>query len=111
MSCSILPTYRFEKELKRLVKKYPSLKNEYANLISNIIQNPQIGTFIGNNCYKIRMSIKSKGTGKRAGARVITYFYIQTESVYLLSIYDKSEKQDLAPNELKIMIECIDLGE
>jgi hypothetical protein len=57
------------------------------------------------------MSIKSKGTGKRAGARVITYFYIQTESVYLLSIYDKSEKQDLAPNELKIMIECIDLGE
>jgi mRNA-degrading endonuclease RelE of RelBE toxin-antitoxin system len=57
MSYSIIPTYRFEKELKPLAKKFPSLKNEFAELIADITKNPESGTFIGNNCYKIRLSI------------------------------------------------------
>ncbi len=109
MSYSILPTHRFEKELKRLVKKFPSLKVEYAELIEEITQNPEAGTFIGNNCYKIRVAIESKGKGKSGGARAITYVYIETETVYLLTIYDKGEKADLKPNELKIMIESLGL--
>jgi mRNA-degrading endonuclease RelE of RelBE toxin-antitoxin system len=57
MSYNILPTHRFEKELKRLVKKFPSLKIEFKELIEEITKNPQTGTFLGNNCYKIRISI------------------------------------------------------
>jgi hypothetical protein len=34
---------------------------------------------------------------------------IETETVYLLTIYDKGEKADLKPNELKIMIESLGL--
>lgn len=109
MSCSIYLTHRFEKEIKRLAKKYPSLKTEFAELITQITENPQSGTFIGNNCYKIRVAIESKGKGKSGGARVITYLYIETESVYLLTMYDKAEKKDLKPNELKEMIESLDL--
>ena len=109
MSYSIIPTHRFEKELKRLTKKFPSLKNEFAELIANVSENPETGTFIGNNCYKIRLAIGSKGKGKSGGARVITYLYIETETVYLLAIYDKGEKADLKPNELKEMIESLEL--
>lgn len=109
MSYSIFPTHRFEKELKRLAKKFPSLKNEYAQLIKAIIENPNTGIYIGNNCYKIRLAIGSKGKGKRGGARVITYLYIDTETVYLLTIYDKAEKADLKQNELKIMIDSLEL--
>jgi mRNA-degrading endonuclease RelE of RelBE toxin-antitoxin system len=109
MSYNILPTHRFEKELKRLVKKFPSLKVEYKELIEEITQNPEAGTFIGSNCYKIRVAIESKGKGKSGGARAITYLYIETETVYLLTIYDKGEKADLKPNELKIMIESLGL--
>ena len=109
MSYSIFPTHRFEKELKRLAKKSPSLKNEFAELIADITANPEAGTFIGNNCYKIRLAIGSKGKGKSGGARVITYLYIETETVYLLTIYDKSEKEDLTSNELKTMIDNLDL--
>lgn len=109
MSYSILPTHRFEKELKRLVKKFPSLKIEYKELIEEIDKNPEAGTFIGNNCYKIRIAIESKGKGKSGGARAITYLYIETETVYLLTIYDKGEKADLKPNELKMMIESLGL--
>jgi mRNA-degrading endonuclease RelE of RelBE toxin-antitoxin system len=109
MSCSILPTHRFVKELKRLVKKFPSLKMEYAELISDLIINPETGTFVGNNCYKIRIPIESKGKGKSGGARVITYLYVETKTVYLLTIYYKGEKESLKPNELKIMIESLEL--
>jgi mRNA-degrading endonuclease RelE of RelBE toxin-antitoxin system len=73
MSYKILPTSRFEKELKRLVKKFPSLKKEYAALITNLEADPQTGDYLGNSCYKIRLAIASKGKGKRGGARVITH--------------------------------------
>lgn len=109
MSYSILPTHSFEKELKRLAKKFPSLKNEFAKLIADIMANPETGTFIGNDCYKIRLAIGSKGKGKSGGARAITYLSIDTETVYLLTIYDKGEKADLKKNELKEMIESLEL--
>jgi mRNA-degrading endonuclease RelE of RelBE toxin-antitoxin system len=109
MSYSIIPTHRFEKELKRLAKKFPSLKNEFAELIADIAENPESGAFIGKNCYKIRLAIGSKGKGKSGGARVISYLYIETETVYLLTIYHKGEKADLKPNELADIIESLEL--
>jgi mRNA-degrading endonuclease RelE of RelBE toxin-antitoxin system len=110
MSYNIFLTHRFEKELKRLAKKFPSLKNEFAELIQLIMDKPESGTFIGNNCYKIRLAIGSKGKGKSGGARVITYLYIETETVYLLTIYDKSEKADLKANELADVIASLELN-
>ena len=109
MSYSIILTHRFEKELKRLVKKFPSLKNEFAELITEIMKDPESGIFIGNNCYKIRLAIGSKWKGKSGGARVITYLYIETETVYLLTIYDKGEKEDIKHNELKDIIDSLEL--
>lgn len=109
MSYNIIPTHRFEKEIRRLIKKFPSLKEEYIGLIDSIEQHPKSGDFIGNSCYKVRLSVSSKGKGKSGGARVITYVYVSTKTVYLLTIYDKSEKQDLAPNELKAMIASLQL--
>jgi len=58
MNYNIIPTPRFEKELKRLAKKFSSLKNEFAKLIADIAIDPEIGTFIGNNCYKIGFTQK-----------------------------------------------------
>ena len=109
MSYSIVATQRFEKELKQLAKKFPSLKNDFAELVAAISETPEMGTFLGNNCYKIRLAITSKGKGKSGGARVITHIYIGTQTVYLLTIYNKGEKADLKPNELKEMIESLDL--
>ncbi len=110
MNCNIISTPRFEKELKRLYKKFPSLKVEFAQLISIILLNPESGKSLGNSCFKIRLAIGSKGKGKSGGARVITYLYKEAETVYLLTIYDKGEKEDLLPNELKNIIDDLELG-
>ncbi|WP_316806809.1 type II toxin-antitoxin system RelE/ParE family toxin [Pedobacter agri] len=55
---------------------------------------------IGKSCYKIRIAISSKGKGKSGGARIITHFIITDSTVYLLSIYDKSEKDNITNKEL-----------
>jgi mRNA-degrading endonuclease RelE of RelBE toxin-antitoxin system len=73
MNFNVIPTLKFIKEIKRLVKKFLSLKKEYANLISTLSTHPILGTSLGENCYKIRIAIASKNKGKSGGARVITF--------------------------------------
>lgn len=107
MSFEILRSLQFERELKRLVKKYPSLKKEYADLISLLEKNPTEGVAIGQNCYKIRIPIASKGKGKSGGARVITWILQIEKIVYLVSIYDKSEKENISDKELEKAIKEI----
>ncbi len=104
MSFSIKTIPKFDKSLKSLAKKYPSLKTEYAQLIDDLSENPELGTPLGNNCYKIRLSIASKGKGKSGGARVITYVILEETIVFLLIIYDKSEKESLSEKELKKLL-------
>ena len=107
MSYNIIATPKFKRELKRLVKRFLSLKNEYAILIDELTENPTTGILIGNNCYKIRLAIASKGKGKSGGARVITYVFIDNTTVFLLSIYDKSEQGNITNKELLQLIKEI----
>jgi len=81
MNYNILTISPFDKQLKRLAKKYPSLKHEFAQLIESLEQEPQQGIPLGNNCYKIRIAIASKRKGKSGGARIITNFVIADNTV------------------------------
>lgn len=96
MSFKLQPTPPFERELKRLARKYPSVKKDIAALGEALLENPTLGTPLGNNCFKIRMAIASKGRGKSGGARVITYVRIIEETIFLIAIYDKSEFESLS---------------
>ena len=107
MSYNVKSIAVFEKQAKRLSKKFPSLKKELANLIEELKIKPILGTSLGNNCYKIRFSISSKGKGKKGGARVITNVVVIERNVYLLSIYDKSEKADVTNKELAELLSYI----
>lgn len=107
MSYNIEITSYFKKQTKRLLKKYPSLKSDLAILVSSLEHNPQQGTLIGNQCFKIRLSISSKGKGKSGGARVITYVQIIETKIYLLSIYDKSEQVNIDNRQLSDLIKLI----
>ena len=108
MKYDVLTISPFDRQLKRLAKKYPSLKAEYANLIDELSENPEKGIPLGNNCFKIRLAIASKGRGKSGGARVITHFYIAGKTVFLLTIYDKSEQADVSDKELKELLSEIE---
>lgn len=107
MSFNVYSTPPFERQLKRLAKKYPSLKVEFATLLDQLESQPDLGTPIGNNCYKIRISIASKGKGKRGGGRIVTHIMISESVVFLVAIYDKSEKASLTDAELKELLGSI----
>ena len=104
MKYNVQTTDTFKKEAKRLLKKYPSLKDELTELSEIIAITPNTGTSLGNNVYKIRLAVKSKGKGKRGGMRVITQVKIVKETVYLFSIYSKGEAATISDSKIK---ECI----
>ncbi len=101
MSFNIVTTPPFEKELKSLLKKYPSVKKDIIDLVAKLLKEPKMGIAIGNDCYKIRMAITSKGKGKSGGARVITFVQIIETTIYLLSIYDKADTSNISDKILK----------
>ena len=108
MNFSVEALTFFEKQLRRLIKKYPSLKNEYAELIDQLSDTPHTGTPLGGGCYKIRLGIASKGKGTSGGARVITCVKVVQSTVYLLTIYDKGEQDSITDKEVKELANQID---
>ena len=73
-------------------------------LNDHLAQNPKLGTSLGNDTYKIRVTIKSKGKGKSGGARVITYIIAEEKDIYLLTIYDKSKLENVSDKVLQQLI-------
>lgn len=69
--------------------------------------NPAQGQSLGQNAYKVRVAVKSKGKGKSGGLRVITYLITEEQEIYLLTIYDKSEMENIDNKTLKEMIKEI----
>jgi len=94
-------------EFKRLSRKYSSLTDDVKALISELSDNPSAGKSLGGNIFKVRLAIKSKGKGKSAGARVITYLFLSEAKLYLLLIYDKSEKATVTSKEVRALIDSI----
>ena len=99
MNYSIVFDDTFEKEVKRLSKRYSSLKEDLITLQEEINANPQLGIDLGGNLRKIR--------GKSGGARVITFTVVvsidETE-INLLYIYDKSERDSITPKEIEELL-------
>jgi mRNA-degrading endonuclease RelE of RelBE toxin-antitoxin system len=106
MKTEIVITGNFQREAKKYLKKYKSLKSELENLYDQLLENPQLGTPISNNSFKIRISVKSKNKGKSAGMRIITHLEIDlvldevSNHLYLLSIYDKSDIDSISDKEI-----------
>ena len=102
----------FERGAKALRKKYPSFESDYDNFLNELEKNPFSGESLGKHTYKNRMSIASKGKGKSGGARVITY-NLQEQSddeilITLMTIYDKSEIDDVSDAYLRSLIRQIE---
>ncbi len=98
---------RFEKDLKRLAKKYKKIANDLALFKKEILKNPRSGSSLGNNCYKVRLPNSSIPTGKSGGFHIITLLKMENKRVLLLTIYAKTEKESISDNELSEILEDI----
>lgn len=105
MSFEVVTSPVFDRNVKRLAKKYPSIRADVASLIDELAERPDTGSPLGKDCYKVRMAIRSKGKGRSGGARVISCVKVVRKTVILLSIYDKSEMETMSDNELQWLLD------
>lgn len=98
MSFEVFYSDTFKRNVRKLIKKYPSLPND----IDSFIQKLQTGEIsgdlikhIGFDIYKARIKNSDNQKGKNAGYRVI-YYVKKEEQLFLVTIYSKSEKADIS---------------
>lgn len=97
----------FDKKLKRLSKKYKSLKDDLQVFVEELKQNPELGVNLGNGIRKVRMAISAKRKGKSHGARVITHtaiISVEEGVITLLTLYDKAEQTTITEKEISLLI-------
>ncbi len=104
MNYKIEISTNFKKEAKKLTKKSPSIKQELADLFSELETNPTMGTPLRNDIYKIRLAIASKNKGKSGGARVLSFVKVTATTVLLFSIYNKGDTDNLTDKEIENLI-------
>lgn len=106
----IFTTTLFVKEATDLKKKYPNIRDDFYELQKRLKADPITGNqSLGKDCYKIRMKISDKKSGERDGARVIVKVLVIDKTVYVLSVYDKSEKNNITEDEFhKMLQQCLE---
>jgi mRNA-degrading endonuclease RelE of RelBE toxin-antitoxin system len=98
----------FDKQIKHLAKKYKSIPADFRHLLESLEDEPTQGTPLGRGAFKIRMPITSKGRGKSGGSRVITCVRVNLDTIFMLDIYDKSDRETISDEDLNSFIDQID---
>jgi mRNA-degrading endonuclease RelE of RelBE toxin-antitoxin system len=84
----------FEKQFKKLAKKYSLIKEDISKFMTDFDNLHSQSTTIKNNLFKARLANSNKNKGKSSGYRI--YYYLKiNDTVYLLTIYDKSEIESI----------------
>ncbi len=89
----------FKKQLKKLKRKYPHVKEDLLDVIESFDAKNEI--HIGKSIYKIRISSRDMQKGKSGGFRSYIYIYVRRNTLLPLCIYPKSETESITENELE----------
>jgi mRNA-degrading endonuclease RelE of RelBE toxin-antitoxin system len=103
MSYEIIPLPEFERQVKRLRKKYRHIKKDLLDLEKVLLANPRAGDSIPGlrgKVYKLRLASSDLERGKSGGFRVIYCFIQPDNNIYLLTIYPKSETENIRVAEI-----------
>jgi len=101
-------TPEYKRNLRKLSKKYRQIRSD----VQPIIEQLQGGNFIGDRIpgmgeeyviLKLRIKNSNIQKGKSAGYRLI-YQVESPTSVLLLTIYSKSDQEDISPNEIRSIL-------
>lgn len=107
MKYEICSSPTFERNLKRLCKRYASIPDDYEALLRLLEEKPSSGVLVYKNVRKLRMAIRSKGNGRSGGARVLTLDVLVSEEEHeltLLTVYDKSERSTINDKEIARLV-------
>ena len=95
----------FEEELYKLSKRFRNIRSDVQPIIEQLQQGNVVGdriSGIGEEyvVYKVRVRNSNIQKGKSAGYRLI-YQVESSTKVLLLTIYSKSDREDIGVNEIQ----------
>ena len=109
---NFLPTPTFEKQVKKLAKKYPHIKDDLEafknDFIAGKIQGDRIPG-LKREIYKARWRSTDMRRGKRGGYRIIYHLQPENNVVILLIIYAKVTREDISVKEIQDILKQLDL--
>lgn len=76
---------------------------EHEEFVLYIAGNPEAGTLIPDTGGVRKVRWSRTGKGKRGGVRVIYFYYRSDRPLYLLMVYAKARREDLDPDEKRVM--------
>ena len=99
----IIETTVFTKQVQSLLST-----DEYQQLQIHLLERPDVGSLIrgSGGLRKVRWSIA--GRGKRGGVRVIYYWAVQRDTLLMLLMYAKNERDDLSREQLEVLRKLIE---
>ena len=102
----VTTTEAFDRQFKRLARKYRSAEDAVEQLKAQLRQDERPGIAFagaGYDVYKVRLPNRSASRGKSGGFRVV--YYVHTaDSVILISIYSKTEQADMHPANISWIV-------
>jgi len=57
---------------------------------------------------KLRWGDPKRGKGRRGGLRIIYYFFVTDQQIWLMTLYDKDEATDLTPKDKRVLKDAIE---
>jgi len=84
--------------------------DEYRELQDQLARNPELGDLIpGTGGFrKLRWADARRGKGRRGGLRIIYYYFLTDQQIWLMTLYGKDEASDLTPKERKALRSVIE---
>lgn len=78
-------------------------EDDYRELQDALVIAPDTGDVIRNSGGIRKVRCVAKGHGKRGGARVIYYWRVSADQLFMLYAYAKNEQEDLTSDQLKAL--------
>jgi mRNA-degrading endonuclease RelE of RelBE toxin-antitoxin system len=100
-------TPEFKRNLRQLAKKYRHIRSDIQPVIDTLVAGELPGDQIpgiGFPIYKVRIRNSDARRGKSGGYRMI--YYLPTDvSIVLITLYSKTEQQDIEPQEIHALLQ------
>ncbi|MCY4538307.1 MAG: hypothetical protein OXE52_08780 [Chloroflexi bacterium] len=100
----------FEKEVRKLKRRFPDIAAQVRKLVFRLSNGELPGDRVSRlfiQSYKVRLPNPSTRRGKSGGFRVY-YAVYQSDTVYLITIYSKTDKDDVSHYEIQQRIKRIE---
>jgi mRNA-degrading endonuclease RelE of RelBE toxin-antitoxin system len=109
MTTKVIAIPEFDKRLKALKKKYPNIRKDIETLLAQLADGETPGDQLqemAHIVYKVRLPNRDAQRGKSGGYRLI-YYVRKADTVYLITIYSKSEFDSVPDAQVVRAIESL----